>query len=106
MTEFFLMRDNCEALSRIHEADFFVSDSQCRRLVGLKYDKLKMSEPQICFRGFLYNEIVLARHFAFISGKRVFIDDDFSAALFNHSCVSDLEYDDIKKLVDFYVKVL
>ena len=106
MTEFFLMRDNCEVLSRIHEADFFVSDSQCRRLVGLKYDKQKMSEPQICFRGFLYNEIVLAREYAFIAGKRIFIDDDFSAALFNHSCVSDLEYDDIKKLVDFYVKVL
>ena len=106
MMELFLMKDESEALSKIHEADFFVSDSQCRRLVGFKYDKQKMSEPQICFRGFLYNEIVLARHFAFISGKRVFIDDDFSAALFSHSCVSDLEYDDIKTLVDFYVKVL
>ena len=67
---------------------------------------LNMTSRKCLNHKFVYSEIVLARHFAFIFGKRVFIDDDFSAALFTHSCVSDLEYDDITKLVDFYVKVL
>ncbi len=100
------MKDNLELLQKIQEADFFVSDNQYRRLVGLKYDKHKMTEPEICFLGFLYSDIVLARQYAFISGKRIFLDDDFSAVLFNHSSVKELELKDLRKLVILYTRFL
>ena len=106
VTEKFLMKDDLELLEKIQEADFFVCDSQYRRFVGLKYDRYKMSEPEICFIGYLYSDIVLARQYALISGKRIFVDNDFSAALFYHSRIDELNFEDLEKLAVLYAKVL
>ena len=56
----------------ILDSDFLVSDSKgIHRLVGLKYDSLKMLAPEIFFFYFPTN-ISYAKHFAFISGKRIY----------------------------------
>ena len=65
------MENNPELLQKIKEADFLVSDSQCRRLIGLKYDERKMTEPKICFICFLYSDIILARQYCVIYGKKI-----------------------------------
>ncbi|MBP5601932.1 MAG: hypothetical protein J6X78_04315 [Treponema sp.] len=100
------MENNPELLQKIKEADFLVSDSQCRRLIGLKYDERKMTEPKICFICFLYSDIILARQYCVIYGKKIYEDNELSAVLFNHSCVKELELKDLRKLVILYTRFL
>lgn len=80
---------NQKHISEITKSDFFVSDLK-HRIVGLKWIRGKDICPAVSFVSSpLITEFVLAKQIIFMTGKKIYYDNEFSARL-THYAVGEL----------------